>query len=716
MGAQEPQQHRVESPTRAALSPVHPSRTAPSALNDPFAPLAQPLNPFQLVHRRLIGRWRLALLVGGALGILFMLAGWLSGSPAYTARGYLEVGPGLPLVVTDTYETRLMGDGEFGQFLGTQAAIVNEFSTLERAAADPSYRAWHDERRLPVPAWISDRAVTATAERGTTLVSVTATDRDPALAAVTANAVLNTAALLLRERELVDLEFKRTRALATRQAWEAELQAWIDQRSRMLQESLGGTMHSELLVLDRAEQISALRRRAEALRSGDEATHHALDQPLPSELDAVDPSLPRLRDAVHRATLEAELEDAADVQRGVPPRTEAERLSEQGEARRHRESRAQLQHALDVATRAATEQWRAGRSSALVEDPGDALAAIDREIARLRAEIDQLNAEHARIENLTVAIDAQRLRLDLLNGRIMALDALATALEQGRFQVAAPAAVPSIPTSDSRRKLALAGLVGGFALGVGAVFLLACVDRRAFHPVQLDGFDLSGTSLIGVVDRRSASTSPGPDAVSRAVHQLRNRIELEHPHDHGVVVTVIGVEPDIASAHLANSLGRSYAAADYRTQLVDGALHRHDLSALLHAPDDPGLRDILAGEIAAPGAARALGNGLAFIPVGRHAAVSAASVRPESMDAAIAALRTSAEVTVIDAGAWWDELGAALVARAADVTILVIRPGTRISDLEACAADLRSLNARCLGVVFEATAQDRPSEMPTRSA
>src|SRR5690606_17719004 len=145
-------------------------------------------------------------------------------------------------------------------------------------------------------------------------------------------------------------------------------------------------------------------------------------------------------------------------------------------------------------------------------------------------------------------------------------------------------------------KKALLGAVGGLGLSFAAFFLLGTIDRRAFATQQLKGS--SGRALppcLGVLPdlSRSSDDPEASDVAAHCVHQIRNQIEAQRPAEQGYVLAVSSPCQGDGKTSIVLSLGWSYAAAGYRTLMIDCDLVGRSLTRQLGMVGRPGLREAL---------------------------------------------------------------------------------------------------------------------------
>jgi len=144
-------------------------------------------NPLLVVHRRLRGRYLIAIVLGLAFAIPGAIVGWKAIPVRYTGVATIELQPSLRKVLYTTDENELMPF--FEEFVQTQSALVRLPQVLSRAADNPKLREAGWPRGPAGAAQLAD-ALEVGPVRGSHTINIEVTHADPRVAQVATNAVL----------------------------------------------------------------------------------------------------------------------------------------------------------------------------------------------------------------------------------------------------------------------------------------------------------------------------------------------------------------------------------------------------------------------------------------------------------------------------------------------------------------------------------------------
>lgn len=352
----------------------------------------------------------------------------------------------------------------------------------------------------------------------------------------------------------------------------------------------------------------------------------------------------------------------------------------------------------------------------------DRLTELDKQVAQLTAERDVLarryGPQHPDLVTLERRLDAARaeragfepqvraapatqmdtsrlsrdvsakteLYLSLLN-KAQALRVLKSG-NLGNVRVVDPPVVAHKPVSPKPVPIMLLGALAGVVLGTGIA-----VGRRALRDTTEDPQlieEALGLPIFAAVphsaeearlDRRgrngrAALAAAAPDDVATEnLRALRTALGFLLKA-RGNVVALSSPAPSAGKSFVAVNLAHLFAAAGRRVLLVDADLRRGGLQRFFAGPLRPGLADVLAGRTLAAEAIQATGTaGLDFLAAGHlpeHPAELLASPR---LQEALQSAASRYDVVVVDAPPILAVTDPVLVARCADVNLLVLRGG-----------------------------------------
>jgi Mrp family chromosome partitioning ATPase len=335
----------------------------------------------------------------------------------------------------------------------------------------------------------------------------------------------------------------------------------------------------------------------------------------------------------------------------------------------------------------------------------------------LEQHIDGLKKKltEARGESQNLALDVQyfnefdfkqkRLQeqVDEVNDRIRALDIENRGGANNRVVIQQEGQMPGEPTNDSRHKRALAGAMAGFGMSFGVFFLWGAIDRRAYGARQLSRTGaITSTNMLGVLPDLSSSfvNAESTDVAAHCVHQIRNQIEALRDPRAAYVLAVSSPHQGDGKTSIVMALGWSYAAAGYKTIVVDCDLVGRSLTRQLGLIGREGLREVLLahsvnGEVTTLGVPH-----LSALPVGIDSRFGPEAVRRPDLDYLFGELRKDFEIIIVDTGPMLGSLESTPVVATADGVVLSVRRGRSRSRLDECVAKVDALGGTCIGVVL----------------
>lgn len=663
-----------------------------------------------LIDDRLRGRWIWVLSVGAALALLFALIGYHSAAPTYQSRGAIHVAPRLSHTLIPIEETGQLP--HYNSFLVTQMEYIRGRRVLEYALQDENLKKLPWARRSNVLKAL-ENGLEVDAGRRSELISVAFEAHDPAVAQTVCDAIIKAYYEIhgkqggqetdQRLLVLYDLKNKYLRDLRTVRA---DIQVILARHRTTDLRQLHTTKGERLEEIERkiaAGEVALAR--METRQQGSDVGELETTGPALKQLEMIDPRLAdqrRKRDTaldafeVVKSRYRRGSKQYGDAQRWA---TTTERLFQAEYAR-------------------ALEQWeRLGLEAVSTEGiegffegmpPGrlrEELGVLEARAAVLRQESEQLIADIQMLSEKEFEAEQIQEDLDRAAERIKLLE-----LESGsiasRIEIVQEATKPHSPYDDARTKRASVGLVFGFCLSFGAFFLLGTIDRRTYGTGQLrtSAGGRARTRCLGVLPDlgRSVGSAEASDVASHCVHQIRNQIEVTRDTTRGYVLAVSSPFQGDGKTSIVMALGWSYAAAGYRTLLVDCDLVGRSLTRQLGMLDRQGLKEALLERRLDGAIADLPVEHLSVLPVGIDSRYGPEALRRADLAQIFESVRDAYEMIIVDTGPLLGSLESTPVTMAADGVVLSLKRGRSRTRLEECVRRLETAGARCIGVILNA--------------
>jgi uncharacterized protein involved in exopolysaccharide biosynthesis/Mrp family chromosome partitioning ATPase len=530
-----------------------------------------PEPPLHLVHRALRGRYRLAALVAALLATVGGSVGYFAGPAKYVSTGLVHIEGALPAILYPTQESQV--PPMFDEYVAGQVAYLRSGHLLAAAVDLPEMT---DAGWPTGPRGVSALRDALTVRRGRRehTISVSVTHRDPRLAQIAANAVLDAYSKSDPGPGGLSLAAKEQTLVRREERLEAQLQAL---RQRILEsssqyghdaiEQIHARKVDELVAIDqKREQIRLERRNLEVgLAAGRvaqlggsttlsplKAQEVALLAEIKSSKYA--PDHPVMRD-LHRKLA------AIRIQMELRQSVEANQAAGRGESDLDATMLGKLDR-LEAGYAAARDRLREeaaalGRQRIVLAGLGDEVTEIKGRLATTRRRLDEIRFEAGRK-------NGDRIRI--VNGGL-----------------------PGLPASDRRAGLAGAGVLFGAAGGAALIVLIGLRDRRIRFVDELEAMKLPAT-VVGLRPYRAAGTD-NQDFATADVRRLRHLLQLQRGGPEKNIHAVTSSERGEGKTDLALALAASFAEAGHKTLLVDGDFVSARVSRELELSDRPGVRE-----------------------------------------------------------------------------------------------------------------------------
>ena len=174
------------------------------------------------------------------------------------------------------------------------------------------------------------------------------------------------------------------------------------------------------------------------------------------------------------------------------------------------------------------------------------------------------------------------------------------------------AEVPKLALAENVRKNLRYGALGAFFLGLCVAFCLEYFDSHVKTPEQIKTeLGLPFLGLVPLVNARevvgsplvqadSASERAGiPPGFGEAFRKLRTNVRLSIPDERTQPLLITSAGMGEGKTVVASNLATTLALSNQRVLLIDADLRRPRLHRVFELPQEPGLSNLLVGEVVA---------------------------------------------------------------------------------------------------------------------
>jgi capsular exopolysaccharide synthesis family protein len=613
------------------------SRLVPAGSSGPLRPVSTPTPPPDPIAllKAFRRRWPLAIGLGLVAAAVTMAAAWFIVPPAkYTTRATLRVFSFRPSIIFPTKEAQT----EFRTYQQTQAALIRDPSVLEMALLDPVVAALPMVRAQEDPVeWLRDELqVTFSPMAEVINLALSGDDKDDI-------AKLLTAVIQAYKKQVVDAETeKRLQRLKYLEKLSGEYVDQLKSRRAHLREMADqyGANDRETLALrtdfayenmSKAQQIRLALlseiMQAEADVDVLEAKLASAPPPPPSSLSSSSPSDPaQLLSQAEAMDPEIRQHQAriAELTRQIEATAQTARKRSDPAIRKWRGELEFARRAL-AARREVLQQ----QAAAQLQDPAqppvnpierDLVAARDR-LQRLKLYDQKLSEQIKHYEEEAKSHNTNAMDLQTEQTQVATLDATAQDVDREiqnlKVELMAPPRVevvswPNVPkTKDELKKVKIAGAVGAGAFGL-TLLAITLLEYRARRIGSLDEVVQGlGLPLVGALPalpsksqrtlaRRNGEAEKWRSRLIESIDATRTMLLHVSRTESIRVVMITSALKGEGKTSLASHLATSLARAGRKTLLVDCDLRRPSLHRLFDVPMEPGLCELLRGEVDDP--------------------------------------------------------------------------------------------------------------------
>ncbi len=241
------------------------------------------------------------------------------------------------------------------------------------------------------------------------------------------------------------------------------------------------------------------------------------------------------------------------------------------------------------------------------------------------------------------------------------------------------AVTPQKATKNTKPRLLAVAIIGGIVAAIGLALFLDSIDKRIRYPEQATkdlGLAISGT--VPVLPKGGMGTQ-SPEQISQLVESFRtlrmNVMNAGGPNPK-VSLAVSSPSPGDGKSFISSNLAMSFADAGFRTLLVDGDTRRGALHEMFGLSRTAGLTDFLAGDVDQRAIIHPTGHdNLSLVPTGTLRRRSPELLTSPALGRLVADLRASYDVLIFDTPPLAAGIDGYAIAAATGSLLVVLRIG-----------------------------------------
>ncbi|MFO0858117.1 MAG: AAA family ATPase [Phycisphaerales bacterium] len=679
----------------------------------------QQVNVFKVLHNLFRGRYLLTIALAGTGAIIGLLLGWLSRQPEYASKTTIRIQPLQQSVTRTGMEVTPM----FESFVNTQMNLILQDRVIRAAMSQPD---WIKLGKPNTPemekAYRDSISVRLPSRTSLEIIEVTCTDVNPEAAHVGVTQLCKSYLEIFGDGSVDQLAKIKDQI---RQDKRRQIEQKIDdiqKRLTQLAQDVGTDDPTDIARfltakrLDIQSQIAAIDQQltSRGWAPPSEAKEKAPDEDLTKTAAPVkDPKDMTLEEiaAVDQAmsALIANMKDA---------RSRKMMAMASGLGEKHMTVK-KIQNEIDAVMNQMDrrrEEWLGNKPASIDTMPAGqaAFGAITTESLLSQRESLKRQFRDTFSESSDLAVKIQEMRvlkqsefneqanLDELR-KTIEKDQLDTDLRRqaGTITLLQPERPPTSPSNDSRIKFAaIFGFFGAF-LPIAVMGLYGLFDRRYRYSDEAIEEGPTNTTLLGILPRLPTDLSDVEQASAAAhcVHQIRALVQIGGKHRR--VYAVTSSNPGDGKTSMTLALGLSFAGSGSKTLIVDLDLIGQGLSRSMRMREQSSLfTELVDGDIKAR-IKPTTSHNLWLLPTGVEDDHRTANRLAEpQITRLIETVRDDYDIVLIDTGPVLGSIEAHLTCAQADGVILVVGAGRARGQVKAAVDQLRRVNAKLLGLVF----------------
>jgi capsular exopolysaccharide synthesis family protein len=336
----------------------------------------------------------------------------------------------------------------------------------------------------------------------------------------------------------------------------------------------------------------------------------------------------------------------------------------------------------------------------------ESVEALKRRVETLQKQFDTVRAETEAMGKVRMDIQSRQLEVQQLTDQLKDLSDKIDQLKMeqtlsGKLRIVSYGGKTTVPISDKRIQLAVAGVVLGGGFPIALLMLVGAMDARYRYSDDA-GTDISGIPLLGILPNLPDLLTDPEQAATAAhcVHQIRTMLQINADAQDRRAFALTSPSPGDGKTSLTLALGLSFAASGSRTLLIDCDLVGAGLTARMNVKNPEGILEAIAARSLMPYVQATDVADLSMLPVGAAQAHHSSLLSPGALRRLVAEARKNFDTVLIDTGPILGSIEASPVCASSDAVIVCVARGQQRPIVEKSLSHLMAIGARLAGVVF----------------
>lgn len=355
---------------------------------------------------------------------------------------------------------------------------------------------------------------------------------------------------------------------------------------------------------------------------------------------------------------------------------------------------------LEIFRAQASEQLESRRQAIAVQ-----ITNTKKQIQEWEVKALDLSRRMGEFERLRDKVDRTKALYNRLLSSVQRVDVNAN-IQQDILSVNEYATPPTIRIQPLAKDLATGALVG-LLLGAGILLIIAALDDRVVSVNELQA--LLGQEVVGIIPlvpegqqylHLDEDDNPGILEAFRKVRSWLLFTEWEKGPPKSIMVT--SSMPGEGKSTLAYNMALCFAASSMKTLLVDADLRRGSLHRLLKVDQDPGLGNILDGEVTVAKAVRRTEHdNLSVLPRGFYGMKGSDTFLGASVDHFLSEIEKQYDVVIFDSSPALATDETSVLAGKVDAVLIAVRSGvTSLRLAKRTMSHIGSRGAAVEGIIY----------------